>query len=593
MSARPAVALKKKGELADGAAPGAKRRPTASTPLRKSEDVSRDELASGAPPGDVAGSGVSASPGNLHWVKDKAPLAALARDAGPEPGDEHGPVLLPYQQDLLHATSANRVTVVEKSRRIGATWGVAADAALAAGAQRRAGGMDVFYIGFNRDMTREFIDTCGMWARAFSFAASQVEEFLFREQGEDGADREIQAFRIRFASGFEIVALSSRPRSLRGRQGYVIIDEAAFHDELEEVMKAALALLLWGGKVLVISTHDGSDNPFAQLVDDCRTGRAPYKLLRVAFADALEQGLYQRVCKVTGAAWSPEAEAAWSEEIRRFYRDAAGEELDCIPRNSGGRYLSRTMLEARAVDGPRVVRLALEDGFVDLPEEERWRRIADFCSEELAPLMPASAAASVVGEDFGRSGDLTVMWPLLVDNDLRRRTAFVLELRNVPFTSQSQILFWICDTLPGFRGAALDARGNGQFLAEAARQRYGPERIAEVMLSVPWYREHMPRLKATLEDSEVDLPRDADIIDDLRSLEVVDGVARAPERSRQGSTGQRHADAAVALALALFAASTLDDGGPIEVAAAGSYVSSIEAFAGNLGRRNLTGWTLP
>lgn len=575
---RPAALRKKERGPADGAA-----------------TASRDEAPAGITPlsgttGDVAGSGGSASPTNLHWVSDKVALGAAARDAGPDQG-EHGAVLLPYQQDLLRAMAENRVVVCEKSRRIGATWGVAADAALAAGATRQARGMDVFYIGFNRDMTREFIDTCGMWAREFSFAAGAVEEFLFREQGEEGADKAIQAFRIRFASGFEIVALSSRPRSLRGRQGYVIIDEAAFHDELEEVMKAALALLLWGGKVLVISTHDGSENPFAQLVNDCRTGKAPYKVLRVAFDDALDQGLYQRVCKVTGATWSPEAEAAWAAEIRLFYRDAASEELDCIPRNSGGKYLARTLLEARAADVP-VVRLTLDDAFVDLAEEERWRRIADFCKDELAPVMPTKATRSALGEDFGRTGDLTVMWPLVIETDLRRRTAFVLELRNVPFTSQSQILFWICDHLPNFGGAALDARGNGQFLAEAARQRYGPEAIAEVMLSVPWYREHMPRLKATLEDGDVDLPRDADIIDDLRSLEVVDGVARAPERSRQAVSGQRHADAAVALALALFAAATLDAGGPIEATADGSYTSA-EAFAGNLGRSNLTGWTLP
>lgn len=71
----------------------------------------------------------------------------------------------------------------------------------------------------------------------------------------DGRVAAIAAGRFTFASGFEIVALSSKPRGLRGRQGYVIIDEAAFHDDLPEVLKAAMALLMWGGKVLVISTH--------------------------------------------------------------------------------------------------------------------------------------------------------------------------------------------------------------------------------------------------------------------------------------------------------------------------------------------------
>jgi len=499
-----------------------------------------------------------------------------------------GPVLLPYQQELLAATATNKVVVVEKSRRIGATWGVAADAVLTSSTARSARGMDTFYVGFNRDMTREFIDTCAMWATALAFVAGDVEEFLFREQGEGGKDREIQAFRIRFASGFEIVALCSRPRSLRGRQGYVILDEAAFHDELEEVLKAALALLMWGGKVLIISTHDGADNAFAQLVDDCRSGRAPYRLLRVSFDDALAQGLYQRVCQTMGTEWSPDAEAAWAAEIRKFYRDAAGEELDCIPRQGGGRYLPRTLLEARTADVP-VLRLKLDALFVDLPEAERMRRIEEFCDEQIRPHLPTEGTRSVLGTDFGRSGDLSVMWPLVVLSSLRRQTPFILELRNVPFTSQQQIVSWLCDRLLRFSGAAFDARGNGQFLAEVTRQRYGAECIAEVMLSEGWYREWMPPMKAALEDAQVDIPRDAEVVDDLRALEVVNGVARVPEKATQAASGQRHGDSAVALALALFAAATLDVG-PVRIDVFGRYESSAEGFAGDLGRLNLASW---
>ena len=116
---------------------------------------------------------------------------------------------------------------------------------------------------------------------------------------------------MKFASGFEIVALASRPRSLRGRQGFVIIDEAAFHDDLKELMKAALALLIWGGKVLVISTHNGEDNYYNTLVKEARSGDKGYGYVRFDFDDALKDGLYQRVCLRTGETWSIEAEAAW------------------------------------------------------------------------------------------------------------------------------------------------------------------------------------------------------------------------------------------------------------------------------------------
>jgi phage FluMu gp28-like protein len=83
--------------------------------------------------------------------------------------------------------------------------------------------------------------------------------------------RQIKAFRINFASGFEIMALSSAPRSLRGKQGLLIIDEAAFVDSLAQLLKAAMAFLIWGGKVVVVSTHNGVDNPFNELLDEIRS----------------------------------------------------------------------------------------------------------------------------------------------------------------------------------------------------------------------------------------------------------------------------------------------------------------------------------
>lgn len=105
---------------------------------------------------------------------------------------------------------------------------------------------------------------------------------------------------------------------MRGKQGFVLIDEAAFHDDLAEVLKAAFALLIWGGKVLILSTHDGEDNPFNELINDIRAGKKPYKLLRCTFDDALKDGLYQRICKKTGKEWSADAERKWRQDIIDF-----------------------------------------------------------------------------------------------------------------------------------------------------------------------------------------------------------------------------------------------------------------------------------
>ena len=505
-------------------------------------------------------------------------------------------VLLPYQRKLVEAIEKHKVVIAEKSRRIGGTWAYGAPSVLKAGAQKAAGGMNVFYVAYNLEMTRDFISVCAMWAKAFNYAFGEIEEFLFDDgTDEHGVERSIKAFRITFASGFRIEALSSAPRNIRGKQGFLIIDEGSFHEQLGELMKAAFALLMWGGRVLIISTHNGAENPFNELILECRAGKHPhYHVLRVTFDDAIRDGFYKRVCEVTGETWSPEAEAEYVAEIRAIYGDAAGEELDCIPRQGGGRYLARTLLEGRAVDVP-VVRWTSPDGFVDWPADKRIATVEEWCEENLAPLLVQLAVEadddvrSFFGHDFARKVDLSVFWPLLLDARLRRRTPFVVELRDVPFKSQEQIVFFICKRLPRFSGGAFDATGNGAALAEAARQEFGPDLIAEVKLTADWYRQHMPKMKAALEDGSLDIPKDAAIIDDLRQLESVGGVARIVERTTD-ERGKRHGDGAIALGLAVFASFAIE--GRFELAVGGEGNQSTGAFAGDaFGSRSLAGWT--
>jgi phage FluMu gp28-like protein len=482
---------------------------------------------------------------------------------GPDPGPDLG-VLLPYQRRLIETIAAHEVTVYEKSRRIGATWGVAAQAVLFSGAARAERGMDTLYIGYNLDMAREFVDVAAMWAKSLGLAASAAGEFLFPDQDRDGGTRQIQAFRISFASGFEIVALASRPRSLRGRQGFVVIDEAAFHDDLGSLLKAALALLIWGGKVLVISTHDGAENPFAELVNDCRAGRLPYAVLRTTFDEALADGLYRRICLVKREIWSAEAEAAWAARIRAIYGAGAAEELDVIPRAGSARFLPLHLIEARADRAIPVLRWACDDAFVHLPEAAREHAAAAWCHEALLPLVRGldPDLRTALGGDIARSGDLTVFFPLVVGADLVRRCPFSVELRNVPFEQQRQILWWLLDRLSRLSGVALDATGLGAMLAEVTMQRYGAWRVEPVVLSEAWYRAHMPRLRAAFEDGGIVIPADAAVVDDFRAIEVVRGVARVPDRrpaargeDKDKARGQRHGDAAIAAALALYAAS--------------------------------------
>lgn len=463
-----------------------------------------------------------------------------------------GDVLLPYQKTWLGDKSP--VKVVEKSRRIGLTWAQALDDVLKASTSGREG-MDVLYISFNQDMTREYIDTCAEWAKKLQVVAGKVNEDIFR----DGDEREIKAFRIDFASGHKILALSNRPSNLRGKQGRVIIDEAAFVEDLPELLKAALALLMWGGQVIIISTHDGAENPFNELIQDVRAGNLPYSLHRITLDDALSAGLYRRICRVTKQDWTPEAEEAWRADLIKTYGDGADEELFCIPRQSSGAYLTTTMIEACMDDMPVLTWTPPADNFVDwpLPVAERYTR--GWIAERVEPLLAGlpKDRAHFCGVDFGRSGDLSVFWPATEEKDLRLVPPFVLELRNCPHRTQEQILFAILDGMPRFSGVSLDARGNGSALAECARQQYGPGLVREVMISESWYRETMPLLKSGIEDKALRLPKDAGILSDFRSLRVVKGVARVPEQRTKDKTGGRHGDSAIACAMMLDARKNL------------------------------------
>ncbi|MXV35827.1 MULTISPECIES: terminase large subunit domain-containing protein [unclassified Saccharibacter] len=458
-------------------------------------------------------------------------------------------VFLPYQAALMEAVRTHQVTVIEKSRRTGISWAASFIADLTAALAQKDGGTDVFYIGYNLEMAREFIDYCADHAKIMQQATHRVSESFWNDP--DKEEKDIKVFRIDFGSGNKVLALPSRPRALRGMQGLVIIDEAAFHDNLDELLKAALALLMWGGKVLIISTHNGDMNPFNTLVNEVRSGRKPYHLMRLTLDDALHDGLYRKICDKKGEAWSLEGERAWRDAIFANYGEAAAEELDCIPSSGTGAYLPLALIEARTEADVPVVRWGCDSGFVLLSEKLRMAETDFFISEQLAPLLAAMDRKTphVFGVDFGRSGDLTVIWMLALEERLQRRTAFVVELRNVPFEQQKQILHHILEATPFLRAGALDGRGNGQYLAEVTVQKFG-SRIEAVMLSEGWYRENMPPLKAGFEDGIITLPQDREIVDDLRALTLVRGVARVPEGRTTGSTGKRHGDAGIALALA-------------------------------------------
>lgn len=471
-------------------------------------------------------------------------------------------VLMKHQREWLEDKSD--LKIAKKGRRTGITFAEALDDTLIAAAARSAGGDNVFYIGDTKDKGREFISYVAHFAKTVAKELAEIEEFVFADERVDEATgevktRDISAFRIRFASGFRVEALSSRPENIRGLQGVVVIDEAAFHDNVRSVIDAVNALLIWGGKIRVISSPNGVLNPFEELCSEALAGKNGFKVHFIPFSAAVENGLFRRVCLMKGRIWTAEGEAEWENKIRSAYGTRTAQmrqELDAIPADAVGAALPRVVIERAAKAGPIVVRYFLPDSFKMAEKKLRTALVDEWLRAEIAPRLAAldKRHRHDFGLDFARSGDGSDLIVQELGQDLTRRWKLVIEMRNVPFETQKQILFFVASRLPRFGHGALDATGNGAYLAEVAAQKFGA-RISEIKLSTEWYRENATPYVDAFGDETIEIATDDDVIRDQQALQFVNGVVKVPDDLRYpGSDGHmRHGDTGIAGMLAWYA----------------------------------------
>lgn len=497
-------------------------------------------------------------------------------------------ILMPHQAKWVADRSPLKLAV--KGRRTGITFAEALDSTLIAAASRSAGGDNTYYIGDTHEKGREFVATCAQFAKAIAKELLAVEEFLFEDRLETGESKHIAAFRIRFASGFQIVALSSNPANIRGLQGRVVIDEAAFHRNVAAVIDACNALLIWGGVIRIISTHNGAENPFNELIKEIRAGKYDYSIHEVTFDDAVANGLYERVCLIRGRPATPEGKAEWYRTIRRSYgsrTEAMREELDAIPREGDGVLLPLAWIEACSTQDYRVLRWSPPmEGFVDQPEHIRRAEMLEWLEREVAPVLDAAIERIgsqgrlpwAIGEDFALREDRTSIAVGYTAQDLHRHVPLIIELARCPYDQQKQALLWLWRRLPVFHHGILDANGNGMALAQEARQAIGAARITELLPNDAWAREHTPAFRSAFEDRTIHIPADLDVRNDLRQIRMVGGVGKVPRSVRSEGTdgGRRHADSAVALMH--FHAATRMPSAPIDFQAVGVPRAGHQAF---------------
>ncbi|EPJ6837706.1 MULTISPECIES: hypothetical protein [Stenotrophomonas] len=508
-------------------------------------------------------------------------------------------VLMAHQSEWIRMQEGLDIAVCEKGRRTGITFAQALADTITAASAKEAGGDNVWYMADTKEKGLEFIGYVAKFAPIIARGqASRIEQHIFQDQQPDGTSRQIQAFRVRFASGFRITALSSRPENIHGLQGVVDLDEAALHKDVAKVLESATALLIWGGRIRVWSTHRGKKNPFNQLVQDVQAGRYGKKagVIRISFDDAVSNGLYERVCAMRGKVATAEGKKEWYTAIRSAYgprKAAMREELDVIPRDGDGSAIPSVWIDRAMPEVRPVLRLVFDDDFPKRSEKEREIWCSVWIATTLLPVLRAAVAGFTgrwaIGMDFARHRHFSVIKPAKVGQDLRRDVPFLIEMANAPTRQQEQILWALLDALkeefPGRWSFAGDATGPGQTLMEYTGDRYGRAEldtetgryiggpIHEVTLSRPWYGEWMPKYIALFEDGFLSLPRDASLEDDHRAVEYVDGIPMVPRLERkdlQDPELVRHGDGAIAGVLMQFAALNHVTSVPIEFQAAGA-----------------------
>lgn len=496
-------------------------------------------------------------------------------------------VLMKHQSDWIRMQKDLNIAVCEKGRRTGITFAQALTDTITAATAKEAGGNNVWYMADTREKGLEFIGYVGKFAQIVARGqATRIEQHIFYDQREDGTTREIQAFRVRFASGYRVTALSSRPENIHGLQGDVDIDEAALHRDVAKVLESATALLIWGGRIRVWSTHRGKKNAFNQLVKDVREGRYGKRadVIRITFDDAVANGLYERVCFMKGRPVTLEEKRAWYEDIRAGYgprKAAMREELDAIPRDGNGAVIPSVWIERAMPEVRPVLRIVFDDNFPQRPEHEREAWCATWIALNLIPILETFKEFTgrwAVGMDFARHRHFSVIKPAMITQELRRDAPFIIELANAPTRQQEQILWALLDYLKNWTFGG-DATGPGQTLMEYTGDRYGRAvlnevtgaweggPVHEVTLSQKWYAEWMAKYAGLFEDGFITIPRDASLEDDHRAVEWVDGIPMVPRIERKDLKDAdliRHGDGAIAGALMNFAATNHVTAGKVE-----------------------------
>lgn len=415
---------------------------------------------------------------------------------------------LPYQIRWLNDNS--KIKIWEKSRRIGATY-VQSFEDVQDCLNKKVPA--VWFSSADESAAKEYIDYCEMWVRFFHAIAKSRGVVVIDN------DKDIKAFVIEFANGTKIHALSSNPKGFRSKGGKVVLDEFAFHNNPEELWKAARPCVTWGYPLRILSTHNGKNCLYYKFIDQVNKKQLNWSLhktpIQLAVAEGLVDKIYQRQT-------TKEEQEEWlkNERDNCFDEYTWLQEYCCIAVDEACAFLPYDLITTCEMD------------------------------DILKPLSEIQNDI-YVGMDIGRRKDLTVIWVLeKFENVLYTRA--VIELLKMKFQKQAEILYEVL-SLRNFRRSCIDATGIGMQLSEDAQTKFGKFRVEQIMFTNKIKEELAYTTRTNFENKTVFIPKEHNIREDLHSVRRITTTANNirfdAEHSENG-----HADRFWALSLALHAA---------------------------------------
>lgn len=404
-----------------------------------------------------------------------------------------------YQKVWL--TDDSRQKVAEKSRRIGWTYTQAYEDMRDAA---KEGGMDVWFSSADLTAAREYIRYVEMWSKLGNAVAKDLGEIVIQGEGNDA----IKAFAVEYANGKRINALSSNPKGFRSKGGKVVLDEFAFHEQPDELWRAAAPSVLWGFPIRVFSSHNGRDTRFNRLVEEAKQPGGNWSLHSVNIIDAMNDGLVERILKLDRVA-TPAERDAFLAECRSIAGDEETfqQEFMVNPLDGTEAYIPYALYDANVgLDVPEP--LVLQGTELHQIPLDLYRPFLAFKRE---------GGRLFLGVDIGRKRDLTVLW-LWEEVGGKLVTRAVVELHVVKFRYQYA---WLRHLLPLVVHCEIDETGLGAQLAEDAQEDFGEERVTKVTFSEYEKRDLAVGMKNLLEDGGARLPAALVVKADFRKIRRV------------------------------------------------------------------------